>query len=171
MDIEQYSGDGIPDRLRKQTVEDMLPEKPYVIDAEVEVYIVAGRLAADKRCFVEPLEEVTLFMSNPVILMRFCIRDAEGNLCDGVVADCRFYRGGFGVDDEEIDNQIISAVIDYGENGEAKVWGDPNFFDAAMHMVKIVDNGLHWKWMTRILKKYRLIARVALERLNQKEGQ
>ena len=77
-------------------------------------------------------------------------------MCCGIVADCRFYSGRFdaeygdeeiddydGIDDEiynKDDEQVISAVIDYGDDREVKIWGDPTFFDAARYMVGLVDN-------------------------------
>ena len=46
--------------------------------------------------------------------------------------------------DDEIynkdDEQVISAVIDYGDDGAVKIWGDPTFFDAARYMAGLVDN-------------------------------
>ena len=38
------------------------------------------------------------------------------------------------------DEQVISAVIDYGDDEEVKIWGDPTFFDAARYMAGLVDN-------------------------------
>lgn len=84
-------------------------------------------------------------------------RNDQGDLCRGIVADCRFYSGRFdveygdeeiddydGIDDDEIynkdDEQVISAVVDYGDNREVKIWGDPTFFDAARYMAGLVDN-------------------------------
>ena len=80
----------------------------------------------------------------------------QGDLCRGIVADCRFYSGRFDVEygDEEIDDydgiddeiynkddeQVISAVVDYGDDGAVKIWGDPMFFDAARYMAGLVDN-------------------------------
>ena len=73
-----------------------------------------------------------------------------------VIADCRFYSGRFDVEygDEEIDDydgiddeiynkddeQTISAVVDCGDDGEVKIWGDPTFFDAAVYMTKLVSD-------------------------------
>ena len=34
---------------------------------------------------------------------------------------------------------IIAAVVDYDENGEIAVWGDPMFYDAAMYMADVID--------------------------------
>ncbi len=48
-----------------------------------------------------------------------------------------------GIDDEiynKDDEQVISAVIDYGDDEEVKIWGDPTFFDAARYMAGLVDN-------------------------------
>ena len=81
-------------------------------------------------------------------------RNDQGDLCRGIVADCRFYSGRFDAEygDEEIefeiddeiynkdDEQVISAVIDYGDDEEVKIWGDPTFFDAARYMAGLVDN-------------------------------
>ena len=88
--------------------------------------------------------------SDLVILMSVWQRNDQGDLCRGIVADCRFYSGRFdveygdgGIDDEiynEDDEQVISAVIDYGDDEEVKIWGDPTFFDAARYMAGLVDN-------------------------------
>ena len=81
-------------------------------------------------------------------------RNDQGDLCRGIIADCRFYSGRFDAEygDEEIefeiddeiynkdDEQVISAVIDYGDDEEVKIWGDPTFFDAARYMAGLVDN-------------------------------
>ena len=83
-------------------------------------------------------------------------RNDQGDLCRGIVADCRFYSGCFdaeygdeeiddcdGIDDEiynKDDEQVISAVVDYGDDGAVKIWGDPTFFDAARYMAGLVDN-------------------------------
>ena len=76
-------------------------------------------------------------------------RNDQGDLYRGIIADCRFYSGRFdveygdGINDEFYNNddeQVISAVIDYGYNGEVKIWGDPTFFDAARYMAGLVDN-------------------------------
>ena len=48
-----------------------------------------------------------------------------------------------GIDDEiynKDDEQVISAVVDYGDDREVKIWGDPTFFDAARYMASLVDN-------------------------------
>lgn len=83
-------------------------------------------------------------------------RNDQGDLCRGIIADCRFYSGRFdaeygdeeiddydGIDDEiynKDDEQVISAVVDYGDDEEVKIWGDPTFFDAARYMAGLVDN-------------------------------
>ena len=83
-------------------------------------------------------------------------RNDQGDLCRGIIADCRFYSGRFdaeygggeidgcdGIDDEiynKDDEQVISAVIDYGDDREVKIWGDPTFFDAARYMASLVGN-------------------------------
>ena len=94
--------------------------------------------------------------SNLVVLMSVWQRNDQGDLCRGIIADCRFYSGRFDVEygDEEIDDcdgiddeiynkddeQVISAVIDCGDDEEVKIWGDPTFFDAARYMAGLVDN-------------------------------
>ena len=97
-----------------------------------------------------------LSTSDLVILMSVWQRNDQGDLCRGIIADCRFYSGRFdaeygdeetddydGIDDEiynKDDEQVISAVIDYGDDEEVKIWGDPTFFDAARYMAGLVDN-------------------------------
>ena len=74
-----------------------------------------------------------------------------------IVADCRWYNGRFDVVDgtkeidftdqeeawEELDSRqhqvIIAAVVDYDENGDIAVWGDPVFYDAAMYIADVID--------------------------------
>ena len=34
---------------------------------------------------------------------------------------------------------IIAAVVDYDENGDIAVWGDPMFYDAAMYIADVID--------------------------------
>jgi len=99
---------------------------------------------------------MSLSTSNLVVLMSVWQRNDQGDLCRGIIADCRFYSGRFdaeygdreiddcdGIDDEiynKDDEQVISAVIDYGDDEEVKIWGDPTFFDAARYMAGLVDN-------------------------------
>ena len=62
-----------------------------------------GRLAIDKRCAVKSLDKIDPADFNSVILMKAYVQDGD-NLCCGVIADCRFYKGSFGVDSgKEID--------------------------------------------------------------------
>ncbi len=115
-----------------------------------------GRLIISKGQSVKLLEEADLPTSNLVVLMSVWQRNDQGDLCRGIIADCRFYSGRFdaeygdreiddcdGIDDEiynKDDEQVISAVIDYGDDREVKIWGDPTFFDAARYMASLVDN-------------------------------
>ena len=178
MPKEQYFGDGIPDRLQRTSVEGMLIEKLYIPDTvmddselsdlgdEVEldddaIYVDKtqagglGRLAIDKRCAVKALDKIDPVDFNSVILMKAYVQDGD-NLCCGVIADCRFYKGSFGVDsgkeidftdqeemwetlDDQANKLVISAVIDV-EDGQVKIWGDPVFFDAAVYMTKLVSD-------------------------------
>jgi len=162
---EEYNN-GVPDRLRQVTAETMSPEVLYTLDTYPDVspqdvmYIDAsraegsGRLIISKGQSVKLLEEADLSTSNLVVLMSVWQRNDQGDLCRGIIADCRFYSGRFDVEygDEEIefeiddeiynkdDEQVISAVIDYGDDREVKIWGDPTFFDAARYMAGLVDN-------------------------------
>lgn len=158
---EEYNN-GVPDRLRQVTTETMSPEVLYTLDTYPDVspqdvmYIDesraegSGRLIISKGQSVKLLEEADLSTSNLVVLMSVWQRNDQGDLCRGIVADCRFYSGRFDVEygDEEIDDeiynkddeQVISAVIDYGDDREVKIWGDPTFFDAARYMAGLVDN-------------------------------
>ena len=178
MSKEQYFGDGIPDRLQRTSVEGMPIEKLYILDTvmddsefsdlgdEVEfdddaIYVDKtqagglGRLAIDKRCAVKALDKIDPAYFNSVILMKAYVQDGN-NLCCGVVADCRFYKGSFGVDsgkeidftdqeemwetlDDQANKLVISAVIDV-EDGQVKIWGDSAFFDAAVYMTKLVSD-------------------------------
>ena len=178
MSKEQYFGDGIPDRLRQISVEGMLIEKLYIPDTvmddselsdlgdEVEfnndaIYVDKtqagglGRLAIDKRCAVKALDKIDPADFNSVILMKAYVQDGD-NLCCGVIADCRFYKGSLGVDsgkeidftdqeemwetlDDQANKLVISAVIDV-EDGQVKIWGDSAFFDAAVYMTKLVSD-------------------------------
>ena len=178
MSKEQYFGDGIPDRLRQLSVENMPIEKLYIpntvmddselsdLGDEVEfnndaIYIDKtqagglGRLAIDKRCAVKSLDKIDPADFNSVILMKAYVQDGDNLRC-GVIADCRFYKGSFGVDsgkeidftdqeemwetlDDQANKLVISAVIDV-EDGQVKIWGDPVFFDAAVYMTKLVSD-------------------------------
>lgn len=159
--FEEYNN-GVPDRLRQVTAETMSPEALYTLDTYSDVspqdviYIDesraegSGRLIISKGQPVKLLEEANLSTSDLVILMSVWQRNDQGDLCRGIVADCRFYSGRFDVEygDEEIDDeiynkddeQVISAVVDYGDDGAVKIWGDPTFFDAARYMAGLVDN-------------------------------
>ena len=165
--FEEYNN-GVPDRLRQVTAETMSPEVLYTLDTYSDVspqdviYIDesraegSGRLIISKGQSVKLLEEADLSTSDLVILMSIWQRNDQGDLCRGIVADCRFYSGRFDVEygDEEIDDydgiddeiynkddeQVISAVIDCGDDEEVKIWGDPTFFDAARYMAGLVDN-------------------------------
>ena len=163
--FEEYNN-GVPDRLRQVTAETMSPEVLYTLDTYSDVspqdvmYIDEsraegrGRLIISKGQFVKLLEKADLSTSNLVVLMSVWQRNDQGDLCCGIIADCRFYSGRFDVEygDEEIefeiddeiynkdDEQVISAVIDYGDDEEVKIWGDPTFFDAARYMAGLVDN-------------------------------
>ena len=156
---EEYNG--IPNRLRQVTAETMSPEALYTLDTYPDVspqdvmYIDesraegSGRLIISKGQSVKLLEEANLSTPNLVVLMSVWQRNDQGDLYRGIIADCRFYSGRFdveygdGINDEFYNNddeQVISAVIDYGYNGEVKIWGDPTFFDAARYMAGLVDN-------------------------------
>ena len=156
---EEYNG--IPNRLRQVTAETMSPEVLYTLDTYPDVspqdvmYIDEsraegnGRLIISKGQSVKLLEEANLSTPNLVVLMSVWQRNDQGDLYRGIIADCRFYSGRFdveygdGINDEFYNNddeQVISAVIDYGYNGEVKIWGDPTFFDAARYMAGLVDN-------------------------------
>ena len=157
--FEEY--DGIPNRLRQVTAETMSPEVLYTLDTYPDVspqdvmYIDesraegSGRLIISKGQSVKLLKEANLSTPNLVVLMSVWQRNDQGDLYRGIIADCRFYSGRFdveygdGINDEFYNNddeQVISAVIDYGYNGEVKIWGDPTFFDAARYMAGLVDN-------------------------------
>ena len=156
---EEYNG--IPNRLRQVTAETMSPEALYTLDTYPDVspqdvmYIDesraegSGRLIISKGQSVKLLEEANLSTPNLVVLMSVWQRNDQGDLYRGIIADCRFYSGRFdveygdGINDEFYNNddeQVISVVIDYGYNGEVKIWGDPTFFDAARYMAGLVDN-------------------------------
>ena len=158
--FEEYNN-GVPDRLRQVTAETMSPEALYTLDTYSDVspqdviYIDesraegSGRLIISKGQSVKLLEEADLSTPDLVILMSVWQRNDQGDLCCGIVADCRFYSGCFdveygdGIDDEiynKDDEQVISAVVDYGDDGAVKIWGDPTFFDAARYMAGLVDN-------------------------------
>ena len=156
---EEYNG--IPNRLRQVTAETMSPEVLYTLDTYPDVspqdvmYIDesraegSGRLIISKGQSVKLLKEANLSTPNLVVLMSVWQRNDQGDLYRGIIADCRFYSGRFdveygdGINDEFYNNddeQVISAVIDYGYNREVKIWGDPTFFDAARYMAGLVDN-------------------------------
>jgi hypothetical protein len=156
---EEYNG--IPNRLRQVTAETMSPEALYTLDTYPDVspqdvmYIDesraegSGRLIISKGQSVKLLEEANLSTPNLVVLMSVWQRNDQGDLYRGIIADCRFYSGRFdveygdGINDEFYNNddeQVISAVIDYGDDGGIKIWGDPTFFDAARYMAGLVDN-------------------------------
>lgn len=165
--FEEYNN-GVSDRLRQVTAETMSPEVLYTLDTYPDVspqdvmYIDEsraegrGRLIISKGQSVKLLEEADLSTSDLVVLMSVWQRNDQGDLCRGIIADCRFYSGRFdveygggeidgydGIDDEiynKDDEQVISAVIDYGDDREVKIWGDPTFFDAARYMASLVDN-------------------------------
>ena len=162
---EEYNN-GVPDRLRRVTAETMSPEVLYTLDTYSDVspqdviYIDesraegSGRLIISKGQSVKLLKEADSSTSNLVVLMSVWQKNDQGDLCRGIIADCRFYSGRFDVEygdgeiefeiDDEIynkdDEQVISAVIDYGDDEEVKIWGDPTFFDAARYMAGLVDN-------------------------------
>jgi len=156
---EEYNG--IPNRLRQVTAETMSPEVLYTLDTYPDVspqdvmYIDEsraggnGRLIISKGQSVKLLEEANLSTLNLVVLMSVWQRNGQGDLYRGIIADCRFYSGCFdveygdGINDEfynKDDEQVISAVIDYGDDRGIKIWGDPTFFDAARYMAGLVDN-------------------------------
>ena len=158
---EEYNG--IPNRLRQVTAETMSPETLYTLDTYPDVspqdviYIDesraegSGRLIISKGQSVKLLEEANLSTLNLVVLMSVWQRNDQGNLCRGIIADCRSYSGCFdveygdGINDEfynKDDEQVISAVIDYGDDRGINIWGDPAFFDAARYMAGLVDNEL-----------------------------
>ena len=161
--FEEYNN-GVPDRLRQVTTETMSPEVLYTLDTYSDVSPQdvmhidesraegSGRLIISKGQSVKLLEEADLSTSNLVVLMSVWQRNDQGDLCRGIIADCRFYSGRFDAEygDEEIDDydgiynkddeQVISAVVDYGDDEEVKIWGDPTFFDAARYMAGLVDN-------------------------------
>ena len=53
----------------------------------------SGRLIISKGQSVKLLEEADLSTSDLVILMSVWQRNDQGDLCRGIVADCRFYSG------------------------------------------------------------------------------
>lgn len=169
MPNKKHETDGVPERLRQITIETLPVETPCELDIEsfVEpqevVYIDKtqaggmGRLAVDARQPVKPLEVVELSDDETVIFTSVWVQDDKGELQQGIVADCRWYNGRFDVVDgtkeidftdqeeawEELDSRqhqvIIAAVVDYDENGDIAVWGDPVFYDAAMCMADVID--------------------------------
>lgn len=165
MSNKNYETGGVPERLRQITIETLPIEIPYVLNIEPFVepqevmYIdkAQDRLAVDVRQPVKPLEVVELSDDETVIFTSVWVQDDKGELQQGIVADCRWHNGRFDVVDEtkeidftdqeeaweEIDSRqhqvIIAAVVDYDENGEIAVWGDPMFYDAAMYMADVID--------------------------------
>lgn len=97
---EEYNN-GVPDRLRQVTAETMSPEALYTIDTYSDVspqdvmYIDEsraegrGRLIISKGQSVKLLEEADLPTSNLVVLMSVWQRNDQGDLCRGIIADCR----------------------------------------------------------------------------------
>ena len=132
MPNKKYEADGVPERLRQITVETLPVEAPYIPD-------------------LDPYTELQ------EVLMSVWVQGDEGGLRQGVVADCRQYDGQFDLVDgaQEIDftdqeeawdilevrqhQVVISAVVDNDSNGKTKVWGDPAFYDAAIHMAKLIN--------------------------------
>ena len=169
MSNKNYETGGVPERLRQITIETLPVETPCTLDIEsfVEpqevVYIDKtqaggmGRLAVDGRQPVKPLEVVDSSDDETVIFTSVWVRNDKGELQQGIVADCRWYNGRFDVVDgtkeidftdqeeawEELDSKqhqvIIAAVVDYDENGDIAVWGDPVFYDAAMYIADVID--------------------------------
>lgn len=169
MPNKKHETGGVPERLRQITVETLPVEVPYIpdIDPYTElpevIYIDKtqadgmGRLAVDGRQPVKLLDMDKLPAKGTVILMNVWVQADEGGLRQGVVADCRQYDGQFDLVDgaQEIDfidqeeawdilevrqhQVVISAVVDNDSNGKTKVWGDPAFYDAAIHMAKLIN--------------------------------
>lgn len=169
MSKERYETDGVPERLRPTTVETLPVEELYVIAVDPYiglqdvVYIDKtqangrGRLVVDGRQPVESFEVADLSEGEVIVLMKVWLSTSDGDVIEGVVADCRRYSGELDVVDgmrevdftdqeeawEALDDQqhqvVISAVIDNDDDGEAKVWGDSVFYDAAMYMANTVD--------------------------------
>ena len=165
MPNKKHETDGVPERLRQITIETLPVETPCELDIESfvepqEVMYVdktQDRLVVDARQPVKPLEVVELSDDETVIFTSVWVQDDKGGLQQGIVADCRWYNGRFDVVDgtkeidftdqeeawEELDSRqhqvIIAAVVDYDENGEIAVWGDPMFYDAAICMADVID--------------------------------
>jgi hypothetical protein len=168
MSNKKYETDGVPERLRQITAETLPVEVPHILDIDPYtkpqdiIYIDKtqadgmGRLVVDGRQSMTPLDTTGLPDEGTVILMSVWVRTDEGDLRQGVVADCRHYTGVFDVvDEEEVDftdqeeawgeldseqhKVIIAAVIDYNENREIAVWGDPVFCEAAICMANMID--------------------------------
>ena len=165
MSNKNYETGGVPERLRQITIETLPVETPCTLDIESFVepqevmYIdkTQDRLAVDARQPVKPLEVVELSDDETVIFTSVWVQDDKGELQQGIVADCRWYNGRFDVVDgtkeidftdqeeawEELDSRqhqvIIAAVVDYDENGDIAVWGDPVFYDAAMYIADVID--------------------------------
>lgn len=171
MPNKKYETDGVPERLRQITVETLPVDKLYVLDLDpftkpqevmyIDVSQADGvaNLAIDGRKPLKPLDTSRQPDDETVILMRVWVRTSEGDLREGIVADCRCYNGRFDVVDgvEEIDftdqedawreldaqerQVLISAVIDNDDDGKVKVWGDSVFYEAAIYMANVVDGG------------------------------
>lgn len=169
MPNKKYEADGVPERLRQITVETLPVEAPYIPDLDPytelqEVLYIdktqaggVGRLAVDGRQSMKPLDMDKLPDKGTVVLMSVWVQADEGGLRQGVVADCRQYDGQFDLVDgtQEIDftdqeeawdilevrqhQVVISAVVDNDSNGKTKVWGNPAFYDAAIHMAKLIN--------------------------------
>lgn len=165
MSNKNYETGGVPERLRQITIETLPVETPCTLDIEPFVepqevmYIdkAQDRLAVDARQPVKPLEVADPSDDETVIFTSVWVRNDKGELQQGIVADCRWYNGRFDIVDrakeidftdqeeawEELDSRqhqvIIAAVVDYDENGEIAVWGDPVFYDAAVRMADIID--------------------------------
>ena len=165
MSNKNYETGGVPERLRQITIETLPVETPCELDIESFVepqevmYIdkAQDRLAVDARQPVKPLEVADPSDDETVIFTSVWVRNDKGELQQGIVADCRWYNGRFDIVDrakeidftdqeeawEELDSRqhqvIIAAVVDYDENGDIAVWGDPVFYDAAMYIADVID--------------------------------
>ncbi len=165
MSKERYETGGVPEWLRQITVETLPVETPCTLDIgsfvepQEVMYIdrVQDRLVVDARQPVKPLEVVDPSDDETVIFTSVWVQNDKGELQQGIVADCRWYNGQFDIVDgakeidftdqeeawEELDSRqnqvIIAAVVDYDENGDIAVWGDPMFYDAAMYIADVID--------------------------------
>ena len=105
MSKERYETDGVPERLWQITVETLPVEELYVIAVDPYiglqdvVYIDktrangGGRLVVDGRQPVESFEGADLSKNEAIILMKVWVQTSEGDLREGIVADCRQYNG------------------------------------------------------------------------------